>query len=253
MNSTYKYDQLSKETTKSGLKHVRINYQLDYLKSAQKQKFLPRGIADQMKYVSPIHDANLQMSLQNLMNFAGSRIHDLLIIYYTTWSNKLSTAYYSNLANLEGILTPEEFTSYKNKLNTDLAKEKAKAMKISESKLKRDADLINCKYIDVTTCSIPHQLKRRAFKPKNRRKEKKTRVPHNRKRRVEMKGVLPAVNNVPEEKLRSCVINLSTKIEDISLHQLYLFYLGKTFAPTPPLPDYSEFRLDILQFAYKLR
>ena len=40
---------------------------------------------------------------------------------------------------------------------------------------------------------------------------------------------------------------------EISQHQLYLFYLGKSFAPTPPLPDYSQFRLDILQFAHKLR
>ena len=34
---------------------------------------------------------------------------------------------------------------------------------------------------------------------------------------------------------------------------MLLFYLGKSFAPTPPLPDYSKFRLDILQFAYRLR
>ena len=31
------------------------------------------------------------------------------------------------------------------------------------------------------------------------------------------------------------------------------FYLGESFAPTPTLPDYSKFRLDVLQFAYRLR
>ena len=92
---------LRKIITKSGLKYVRISYQLDYLKNAQKQKFLPRGIADQMKYVSPIHDNNLQNSLQNLMNFAGCRMLDLLIIYYAKWTSNLRKSYYSHLAKLE--------------------------------------------------------------------------------------------------------------------------------------------------------
>ena len=32
-----------------------------------------------------------------------------------------------------------------------------------------------------------------------------------------------------------------------------MFYLGESFSPTPLLPDYSQFRLDILQFCYRLR
>ena len=49
------------------------------------------------------------------------------------------------------------------------------------------------------------------------------------------------------------MINLSSKILKVTPHQLLLFYLGKSFAPTPPLPDYSKFRLDVLQFAYRMR
>ena len=93
-----------------------------------------------MKYVSPIHDSNLQDSLQNLMYFAGSRMLDLLVIYYTTWTNNLRRSYYSSLASLENQLTIREYDSYKSELNYKLAKEKDKAMKTSESKLKRGAE-----------------------------------------------------------------------------------------------------------------
>ena len=61
------------------------------------------------------------------------------------------------------------------------------------------------------------------------------------------------VEEIPESKLKETVINLSDKITDLSPHQLYLFFLGESFAPTPLLPDYSKFRLDLLQFAYRMR
>ena len=61
------------------------------------------------------------------------------------------------------------------------------------------------------------------------------------------------IEEIPESKLKETVINLSDKITDLSPHQLYLFFLGESFAPTPLLPDYSKFRLDLLQFAYRMR
>ena len=236
---------LRKVITKSGLKYVRISYQLDYLKSAQKQKFLPRGIADQMKYVSPIHDNNLQ----NLMNFAGSRMLDLLIIYYAKWTSNLRKSYYSHLAKLEEQLLMEEFNSFRSELNIKLAKEKETATKTSKSKLKRDDDIIQCKYLDANSVNDQENttgIKTESVTTKNRRRRKKHIHTGRKKRRTDMKGTVPQINSIPEEKLKSCVINLSSKITEISEHQLYLFYLGKAFAPTPPLPDYSKFRLDIL-------
>ena len=240
-------------TTKLGVKYVRISYQLEYLRSALEEKYLPRGIADQMKCVSPIHDINLQDSLQNLMYFVGSRMLDRLVIYYTTWTSNLRSSYYSSLASLK--LPIEEFNSYKSELNYKLAMEKDKAIRTSKSKLKRDEDIIKCRYMAVDTNAIPKKEvtvnKRKASKP--RRKRKKHTISAKNRRRSEMKGVIPQINSIPEESLKSCVINLSTKVTEISQHHLYLFYLGKSFAPAPPLPDYSQFRLNILQFVYKLR
>ena len=89
--------------------------------------------------------------------------------------------------------------------------------------------------------------------PKNRRSKKKTVKKCRNRSRANIKGVIPTLENIPEEKLASCVINLSTRIPTLTSHQLLLFYLGQSFAPTPPLPDYSQFRLDILKFAYRLR
>ena len=128
-------------------------------------------------------------------------------------------------------------------------------MKTFESKLKRDRHVIYCRYIADDTNVIPKKEvivnTRKALKP--RRKRKKHIASAKNRRRSEIKGVIPQITTISEENLKSCVINLSTKVTEISQHQLYLFYLGKSFAPTPPLPDYSQFRLDILQFAYKLR
>ena len=251
MNSSPGNDSLQWATRKSGLKYVRISYQLEYLKSAKTQKFIPRGVAEQMKYTSPIHDGNLQFTIQNFMYYAGSRVHDLLIVYYTSWHNNLGRAYYSNLAKVEASLSLDEFSSFKNKLNIELAKEKEKCLKTSESKLKRDIEITKCSYIDIQSTKHP----RRHIKcgVNNRRKKKSQIKCRNRTRRTKMKGVIPVIENIPEETLTRCVINLSTSIQNISHHQLYLFFLGKSYSPTPPLPDYSKFRLDILQFAYKLR
>ena len=243
--------RLCKNASNIGCKYVRISYQLEYLKSAKIQKFLPRGIADQMKYVSPIHDDCLQKSLQNLMHFTGSRILDLLIIYYTTWSSNLRKSHYSNLATVEKQLSSDEFRTFKNRINQTLAKEKDKVQKSHDSKLKRDSDLIKCCYVDIKEQTKVAKIKRNV---KNRRKAKRIKTSGSgRKRHCAIRGTLPSIDNIPTETLNKCVINLSKTVKDLTPHQLYLFYLGKSFAPTPPLPDYSRFRQDVLQFAYKLR
>ena len=248
---------LARNTTKLALKHVRTSHQLDYLRLAKQQKFLPRGIAEQMNFTSAVHDDELQSSLQNLMHFSGSRILDLMIIYYTKWSNNIRASYYSNLAKLESSESKENFMRFKNNLNYKMAKEKAVAEKTQESKLKRDIQEIKCPYKEIAETQLPTQLRKKIThklkkKKAARRKRKMTKHTRN-KNRTDVKGVIPSLNTIQEDKLKSCVINLSRKEPNITSHQLYLFFLGKSFAPTPPLPDYSKFKLDILQFAYRLR
>ena len=75
MNHQTIVDQL----TKLGVKNVRIQNQLNYLKNAAEQQFLPRGIGDQMKFTCSIHDLVLQSMCQSLTYFAGSRILDLIV------------------------------------------------------------------------------------------------------------------------------------------------------------------------------
>ena len=90
-------------------------------------------------------------------------------------------------------------------------------------------------------------------KIKHKRKKKPTKKKCRNKNRTRIKGTVPDVKNIDKEVLQNCVINLTGKQEQISEHQLLLFYLGKSFAPTPKLPTYEAFREDVLQFAYKLR
>ena len=74
---------------KIGLKCVRIQQQLFYLKQAADQGFLPRGIGEQCKFTSSIHDVTLQTVCQSIMNMAGSSILDIMIIYYANWHKRL--------------------------------------------------------------------------------------------------------------------------------------------------------------------
>ena len=246
---------LPKLTIRSALKNIRTHEQLKYLKNARIQKFLPRGIAEQMKYVSAIHDIPLQNSIQELMNFCGSRILDLLIIYYTTWNNNTRASYYSNLAKIKDFLPPDQFQIFESNLASRVRKERTSISKTHTNKLARDSNKIKVPYKDVTDNKLPSHLSKNIkvnVKRKNRRMKKKKRH-HRNKPRTIIKGDKHKLEDIPIEKLEATVINLSKKIPNLTRHQLYLFYLGESFAPTPPLPDYSKFRLDILQFAYRLR
>ena len=80
-----------------GTKSVRIGLQCEYLNNARNQQFLPRGIADQIKFTCAIHDPVLESICQSIMNFAGSRLLDLLIIYYSSWAKRIQASYYSKL------------------------------------------------------------------------------------------------------------------------------------------------------------
>ena len=205
--------------------------------------------------VSNSHDEALQNSLQELMYFSGSRILDLLIVYYTKWNNTNRANYYTSLAKLENKSSKEEFQEFKSKLDHKIKRERTNAKKTHESKLERDSHRIKCPYKTIIETALPAHISRRVrlkVKQKNRRLRRRKPASRNKCRTV-IKGQVPALNTIPSEKLNNCVINLSTNIADIPSQQLLLFYLGKSFAPTPPLPDYSKFRLDLLQFAYRLR
>ena len=58
-------------------------------------------------------------------------------------------------------------------------------------------------------------------------------------------------DSVPQETLDSIVINLSDT--PLTRHELYTFYLGKSFAPTPGLPNMMQFNDDIKKWCTSLR
>ena len=97
--------------------------------------------------------------------------------------------------------------------------------------------------------SVNVSQKNKRRKKRRLKKRKKTRT----KFRSIIKGEVLKVEEIPKPKLKETVINLLDKIANLTPHQLYLFYLGESLAPIPLLPDYFQFRLGILQFAYRLR
>ena len=115
----------SNQVTKLAIKNAKTYQQLEYLKQAKSQGFLPRGIAEQMKFVSAIQDDVLQYSLQDYMYFCGSRILDLLIIYYTKWNNITRANYYTALAKFKNNVSSEDFGNLETCLKRKIQKEKA--------------------------------------------------------------------------------------------------------------------------------
>ena len=238
--------------TKICIKNIKIQHQLIYLRSAVQQQFLPRGIGDQIKFTTSIHDSMLQGLCQNIMYFAGSRILDLLIIYYSKWHNNLNATYYTEVAKLQKSLNKTSFDNVMASINKRMQKEVISCNKTHQSKLIRDRDILKYPYLTCESNTYARPTCSKTIKQSSRRLTKHKQKCRNKKRAI-IKGDIPSLDNIPHDKLKNSVINLSTKIENISSHQLLLFFLGKSFAPTPSLPDYSQFRMDILQFAYRLR
>ena len=207
-----------------------------------------------MKFVSAIQDDVLQYSLQDYMYFCGSRILDLFIIYYTKWNNITRANYYTALAKFKNNVSSEDFGNLETCLKRKIQKEKATLCKTHDNKLDRDKNKIKIRYKRVDETKLPAHITQRVKKNVRRRSRRlKKRKRPRKKTRTAIKGEILKVEEIPESKLKETVINLSDKITDLSPHQLYLFFLGESFAPTPLLPDYSKFRLDLLQFAYRMR
>ena len=92
-------------------------------------------------------------------------------------------------------------------------------------------------------------------KPKNRRKNKNKkkipRKPAQHHRRDSAKGQIPKAEDMSLDLMKDTVVNVTDK--ELSKKQLFAFYLSHKFAPTPSLPDLSQFENDLQTFFSKLR
>ena len=86
-----------------------------------------------------------------------------------------------------------------------------------------------------------------------KKRKRKCKKPIKNRSRSYIEGKIPSITEINQESLKSCVINLASDNIELSPHQLLLFYLGKSFAPTPPLPDFSSLKQSLINFAYSLR
>ena len=185
------------------------------------------------------------------MCFAGSRILDTLILYYTKWSNDLKSTYYAEKTKIRKKLSDDDFCKVIRKVDDPIEKEKIKSVKTHHNKLIRDRERLRYRYTELD--DVENIVETASTKIKHKRKRKPNKKKCRNKNHTRIKRTTPDVKNIDKEVLQNCVINLASKQEQISEHQLILFYLGKSFAPTPKLPTYEAFREDVLQFAYKLR
>ena len=119
------------------------------------------------------------------MHFYVSSILDLLIIYYTKWSNNSRSTYYTAVTKLKNLITTEQFQLFEANLIKKLQKEKATFAKTNESKLIRDRTKIKVKYKEMADTKLPSHICKRAKKKvdrKNRRLLKKNYLSRTRKK-----------------------------------------------------------------------
>ena len=180
-----------------------------------------------MKFVSAIQDETFQLAIQDFMHFCGSRILGLLIIYYTKWKNISRSTYYTSVAKLKNLMTTEQFQLFETHLSKKLQKEKATVSKTHETKLIRDRTKVKIKYKEISDTKLPSHIckcVKKNVNRKNRRLSKKTRLSSTRKKaRSKIKGLIPKLDNIPENKLKNTSVDLSSKISELSPHHLYLF------------------------------
>ena len=248
-------------------KAVRVECQFKFLKSSIEAKQNPDGIKSQCTFKSSIHDPELQLLLDNMMNFTASRIVDILVAYYCNWKNDLWKAHYSNLAKLEKSLTSDDFNKALVIFHKHIRNEKSKQEKALKSKLSRDANkhpgpiyIPNISNKTTTTNPTNHKRLRRLTKKHQSQKPKRKRstrvsVPSKRRNYLRDDKILSR-EDIPEEELKKSIINLSSKSltkEHLFVFHLFVFHLGGSFAPTPKLPNQMRFKDDVSTWIRKMR
>ena len=107
------------------------------------------------------------------MNFCGSRILDLFIIYYTKWNNSTRANFCTALANIKISISMEHFEKFESQLNRKIQKERSNVQKTHENKLSRDKDKIKVRYKDITNTNFPENLRTKNYLNRNRRRFEK--------------------------------------------------------------------------------
>ena len=240
-----------------GRKSVRISNQHKYLINCKTQGNIPRGIAEQTRFRSSLEDVNFQLTCQNFMDFSASRLLDLFIAYYSKLAQNTRHKYYQKENYYRNQTDDQIFTECMDKVKEKMHNENLKSLKTHESKLLRDKTA-NITYLATPDPNIQDNIQNNnnIMKVRKRRSKtkKKNRVSTTRLKRKALQGDVPKLGDIPRHEMEKCVINLS-KDPDFNLDDnfLYLFYLGLSFSPSPPLPSYSKFEEDIDNWGYKLK
>lgn len=245
-----------------GCKMTRIQHQFHFLTASINQGTIPSGIRTQCKFRSSVNDTLLQSLLNSLMMYSASRILDLLVTYYSNWFSNLRVGYYQKVNYFKQRCDSSSFSKGMSTVNHKLHRQKLETQKNHTSKLKRDlAEKDKVSYIKVNNYqpenaeeigSLPKQSQRRK---RNRRKLDK-KAKRNRKskfktRRSIIKGKIPTKENVTQQQLDKVSINLTNA--EITNNHKFVFYLGKSFAVTPGLPNMRRLKEDLDKWARSLR
>ena len=75
-------------------------------------------------FIISAQDDTIQLSIQDFMQFCGSRMLDLLIIYYSKWNNNSRSTYYTAVAKLKNLMTTEQFKNVETYLSNKIRRGK---------------------------------------------------------------------------------------------------------------------------------
>ena len=236
---------------------IKTTMQLQHLHKSKEEGVVPKGIASQMKFTPSIHDEELKQNCKKIMHNTASRLLDHMVTYYEIRARTLNASYYSEKDKMIRATTENDERERIEKVLTEVLRREKEEMK-----KKHEKKMTKCKqeykiYIPQeqptpTTHNSENSQNNgnHATSRRKRRQKKKKRKPKRVLRREEIKGNVPSIDEITEERMKDTVINLT----DLQLKkpQLYIFYLSQSFAPTPKLPNLAVFEKDLQNWINRL-
>ena len=241
-----------------GKKMVKAAMQLQHLRKSKEEGVVPKGIASQVKFTPSIHDDELKQECEKIMHYTASRLLDHMITYYEIRARTLNASYYSEKDKVIRATTENNERERIEKVLTEvLRKEKEETRKIHEKKMSKCRQEYKI-YVQQEQPTLQtgnnnnNQIdENNETNNRKRRQKKKKRKPKRVLRREEIKGNVPSIDEITEERMKDTVINLTDL--QLTKPQLYIFYLSQSFAPTPKLPNLTVFEKDLQNWINRLR
>ena len=240
-NDQSNFHSVKNELTHYGKKMIKISCQYQYLKKCRELLCLPIGIYSQSKFSISFQHPDTQQICTDIFLDAASRVFDVLINHYSTWSKNLATNYFKKKDDHSSSFPSEVYKQICDNVSHDIGVEKAQQNTRLEKKLANDKRERLNSYKPPTktqTNTLTHHKSSRKNRHPKKIKLKRSRQPSQRHKRASIKApIQPSASTAPTEDVEKCYVNLSDKV--LTEDHKSLFFKSPSFSPVPRSVNYK--------------